>query len=213
MTNGKTIGLYFVNGRLKRDNMQNINLLTVLGWYLPASLARRIPLVGIVIGATNVLMVFFNKRKKAIGDYMTNTTIVVDIPNDCILEKLDDEPFVVFNSKNNKLISNKCYTAIDVWERAIGLHAFLDANSISLLLLPCSRIHTFFLKHSIDILFIDKSGVVCGFASNSSRNKLYIGPTDTGAVLELPSGCIDSVGIEVGDRIQIAQVQSTGKLK
>jgi len=64
-------------------------------------------------------------------------------------------------------------------------------------------IHTWFMRFPIDVLFLDRSGIVVGLRSNLQPYRLA-GALRTAAVLELPAGAIAGSGTEVGDRVDIA---------
>jgi len=66
---------------------------------------------------------------------------------------------------------------------------------------PCDSIHTFFMKFPIDVLFLDRDGVV--LAAYEQVRPWRIVPSVRGArvALELPAGAIESGAIRVGMRV------------
>jgi uncharacterized membrane protein (UPF0127 family) len=63
-----------------------------------------------------------------------------------------------------------------------------------IVLVPCSSIHTFFMKFSIDVLFLDKKHTVL-LQENALPPRKMIGPIKGARyVVELPSGTMEKHG-------------------
>ncbi|TVQ63010.1 MAG: DUF192 domain-containing protein [Phycisphaerales bacterium] len=70
-----------------------------------------------------------------------------------------------------------------------------------LLLVPCSSIHTMFVRGPIDAVFLDRSGAVLGVEHHISPwRPLVKAPRKTYATLELPAG---GGRVHKGDRLQL----------
>ena len=70
---------------------------------------------------------------------------------------------------------------------------------------PCNSIHTFFMRFSIDAVFVDVHGyaIACCSAIPARRLRAEWGAS---SVLELPTGTISALGIVTGDLIQLMEV-------
>jgi uncharacterized protein len=68
---------------------------------------------------------------------------------------------------------------------------------------PCSSIHTFFMRIPIDVVYVNRDGVVV--RADAEMPPWRIGPVFTGSkwVVELPGGAIARSRTTVGDRIEI----------
>ena len=69
---------------------------------------------------------------------------------------------------------------------------------------PCSSIHTFWMRFPIDVLYVDREGIV--LRADREMKPWRFGPLfvrNGRYVIELPSGTIDRSGTSVGDRVLI----------
>ena len=84
--------------------------------------------------------------------------------------------------------------------RLVGL---LSRSSIDLdeglLIVPCASIHTFFMRFSIDLVFLDKDNKVLGTCSNVRPNRVRVAPKRTHSVLEIAEGNVKKTGIHLDD--------------
>jgi uncharacterized protein len=62
---------------------------------------------------------------------------------------------------------------------------------------PCNGIHTFFMKYPIDVLFLDKNGVILHARGNVALGKIITFP-GCDSVLELPEGTNCHFGLREG---------------
>lgn len=72
-----------------------------------------------------------------------------------------------------------------------------------LCILPCKSVHTFFMKFSIDVIFVDKNGIVCKIAKNLKPYKISKYISKAQYVIELSSGMCNRFKIEIGDIIEL----------
>ena len=113
---------------------------------------------------------------------------------------------VLVNATKKTTLANQCRFANSVFKRMVGLlnRKKLD-NGEGLLLDRCYGIHTFFMRFSIDVLFLDRDlrvmravPAIPPFRTSTVRQAVY--------VLELPVGAIGRTGTEAGDQIQMKTV-------
>lgn len=110
----------------------------------------------------------------------------------------------VENKHNSIEYERKVHYADTFGARLIGLMFKKSiSESDAWLITPCKQIHTFFMKFAIDVVFIDKCGIVEEVVKNmrSGRISKYI--SSSYSVLELPVGTIDKLGISKDSNIQI----------
>lgn len=108
------------------------------------------------------------------------------------------------NVKNSRELSGNVEVADHFLKRMKGL---LGKNELrvgeSLWIIPCMSIHTFFMKFSIDVIFLNKKNQVIAAVENLQPNRLTrLYPTAV-SVLELPAGTIEKTSTAVGDEIEI----------
>ncbi len=105
-------------------------------------------------------------------------------------------------SRGGQLAAN-ARVANRVWSRMVGL---LGRSKLSLgeglVIAPGSAIHTFFMRMSIDVVFVDKNGEVVKTAINVKPFRMVACPLRTRYTLELPVGVIEQTQTAVGDRIE-----------
>lgn len=153
-TNGLTPGLYATNGRLVSDAGTRVTAKTVLGWYLPAAIGRRIPVVGAVVGAINIAMVFTNRRRRAIGDFVVKTTVRPNsIP--AFVEVAPYSPAIVVAPSRCALAGQPVAFALDLCERLTLLGA---GSAISVLVAPALPVHVVPSRSFRSVLFLSDQG-------------------------------------------------------
>jgi len=109
----------------------------------------------------------------------------------------------IVNLTNNTVLADRARVADTFWKRLVGL---LNRNSLekgeALILKPCSSIHTFFMRFSIDVLFLDKNSKVIGIIH--AIKPFCITPVYFGAclVIELAAGTLQLNQTKLGDSIK-----------
>ncbi len=106
------------------------------------------------------------------------------------------------NSTRGTVVASRGRRATSLWDRSRGLlgRKGLEPGD-SLLIDPCSGIHTFFMAFTIDAIFVDREGTVVHLVREISPQRMSRYVFKARAVLELPAGTIRSTGTQVGDRI------------
>ncbi|MCK8059957.1 MULTISPECIES: DUF192 domain-containing protein [unclassified Fusibacter] len=70
------------------------------------------------------------------------------------------------------------------------------------LLTPCSSIHTFFMKLSLDVVFVDETDQILALHRNIGKNKMLY-HRGAKAVLEGRVGLIDEYHLKIGEQIRV----------
>jgi uncharacterized membrane protein (UPF0127 family) len=108
---------------------------------------------------------------------------------------------------NDKILMDQILIANSFVDRLMGL-MFRDSppqNSNGLLIDPCNSIHTFFMRYSLDVVFIDSKNKVVKiiYALKPWRMTwIYFKARKT---LELPAGKLDK-SLKVGDLLEVVHV-------
>jgi uncharacterized protein len=111
---------------------------------------------------------------------------------------------LIINQRNEKIIAHNVIPSYTFWRRLKGLmfRKSLPAG-YAMHIMPCSSIHTFFMKFPLDVLYIDKNNQVVKVSLNIPPGKMEKVVRKAKSVIEMPAGSIDTESVEVGDQIQI----------
>ena len=103
--------------------------------------------------------------------------------------------------QDGSLVCERCLLAETPLARMRGLlgRAGLERGE-GLLLRPASSVHMWFMRFPIDAVFLRRDGQVLRIASDL-RPWSTAGCWGAGAVVELPAGECERVGLRVGDRL------------
>ena len=86
-----------------------------------------------------------------------------------------------------------------VLERTKGLLGSKDfKEGEGLLITPCNSVHTFFMRFAIDVVFLDKENSVVKVVRSMKPFRLAMA-LSASAVLELPAGDADRIGVVTGN--------------
>lgn len=109
--------------------------------------------------------------------------------------------FTLRNARSGSLLANSVHIAFDFRSRLQGL---LGRRSLergqALVLAPCNTVHTFFMKFSIDVLFMSGSGTVLTVLPGLKPWR-FATSKGAAAAIELCAGTIDLSATRVGDRL------------
>lgn len=90
------------------------------------------------------------------------------------------------------------------WQRFIGLMGKRKlAADAGLCLRPCSSIHMFFMRISVDAVFLDKDGVVVRIYPSLRPWRVTRVVRKAKSCIELSAGTLASAGVQVGDRLTL----------
>ena len=117
--------------------------------------------------------------------------------------------FRVVNRTRDTVLAERCDKAAP-FRRGIGLmgRASLPSGG-GLIIQPCNSVVSFFMRFSIDVLFLDEKGKVLYLLKPLvpwRTSKIVRGSK---LVVELPSGTIDHSQTEIGDLVEIQRVSGS----
>ncbi len=81
----------------------------------------------------------------------------------------------------------------------LGRHALKQGEG--LIIRPCQSVHMFFMRFSIDVIFVDKVNIVVGLCPNLRPFNLSPIFWKSACAIELPAGTIERTSTAVGDQI------------
>lgn len=112
----------------------------------------------------------------------------------------------ILNLRTGQVIASRAVIAQDFKSRSVGLlnRASLDQDE-ALLIRPCNSIHMFFMKFSIDVVYLDKLYRVVKIVQNLPPWRLSSCLFKAFMTLEIPSGSSTTKDIKVGDTLKIEQ--------
>ncbi len=102
------------------------------------------------------------------------------------------------------MIANRCIHAQDALSRLVGLlnHKELKSGE-AMLIEPCSQVHMFFMRFSIDVLFLSRDKEVVGIEENLKPWRWSSIYWKAKKALELPSGTRKTLNLMQGQRLEI----------
>lgn len=109
---------------------------------------------------------------------------------------------VLINKTNNTIISQNVVVADTFFKRLKGLMFTKELpDQSSLHIIPCSEIHTFNMRYSIDILYLDANNKILDINEELQPGKIGKRVKNAVSVIELPSGKIKKLDIKVGQAV------------
>lgn len=94
--------------------------------------------------------------------------------------------------------------AVSPWARMVGLlgRASLDQGE-GLMITPCRAVHSWFMRFPIDVLFLDRDGLVVHLAADLRPYRWSWGGGSAQTAVELPAGTIAASGTGIGDHVRL----------
>lgn len=111
----------------------------------------------------------------------------------------------VKNATRQSLVGGSITVARTRRERKTGLlkHTSLQPGE-GLWIVPCSSVHTFFMKFPIDLVYLDRKKVVRKVRHAVPAWRLSACLT-AHSILELPAGAAAAAGVQEGDRLEMEE--------
>ena len=115
---------------------------------------------------------------------------------------LDTEP-------DAKPIATRVEVADGYWSRLRGWQFRAPPpDGFALLLIPCRSVHTFWLRFPLDLILLDKSGMVVDVRRKVAPWRIVPGRADVHGVLELPAGEAPR-SVQAGDALRLVVVETS----
>jgi len=110
----------------------------------------------------------------------------------------------VVNRRDGKVLAWSAETARGLVGRLIGLMGRRNLAAGGALVIPgCRRIHTFFMRFPVDVLYADKDLRVVGVYENIPPWHIGGFCREAAYAIEFPAGAVSAAGVEVGDDLII----------
>jgi uncharacterized membrane protein (UPF0127 family) len=110
----------------------------------------------------------------------------------------------VINISRDTVLADKAEIASTFIRRLIGLlnRQYLNQGE-ALILMPSDCIHSFFMRFTIDALFLDRAGKVIGIAPSFKPFRLSPIYFNSKLTIELPEHTLKQTQTQLGDIIQV----------
>ncbi len=114
----------------------------------------------------------------------------------------------VLNKTRDRILADRADVADTSATRRTGLlkHTGL-APGEGLWIVPSEGVHTFAMKFTIDVLFLNKKRVVLKARPNMVKSRISLCLT-AHSVVELPAGTIDQTGTQKGDQLELEKYEA-----
>ncbi len=110
----------------------------------------------------------------------------------------------VINLSKNTILADEAKMADTFFSRLVGL---LNRNSLekseALILTPSNCIHSFFMRFTIDVIFLDKAGKVIDALPSFKPFRLSPIYFNSRTIIELPEDTLELFQTQPGDIIQL----------
>lgn len=112
----------------------------------------------------------------------------------------------LINKNNDKILSDNLEIANNPFTRMKGLLGRRGLNNGEALhIIPCTSIHSFFMKFRFDAIFINKKNEVVCLIENMPAWRVSKICFSAYSVIELPSGVIKQTETKFGDILEFSQ--------
>jgi uncharacterized membrane protein (UPF0127 family) len=124
-----------------------------------------------------------------------------------LLEPASASRYILRNERTGEAIATRIETAFDSATRRKGLlgRTGLDVED-ALIIAPCNAVHTFFMKFTIDVAFVNRHGIVVRACHRVRPWGLAIGLRALAAI-ELREGTLERSRTQKGDRLLLEPSQ------
>lgn len=111
---------------------------------------------------------------------------------------------VLRDADKSKILISDLVVVDQFWPRAKGLLGTRDLSSDKALWFPrCNSIHTFFMKYSIDCVFLDKNLKIKTLLENVKPGRLVFPIWGASSVVEMKAGKIQQLGLRLGEGLYV----------
>lgn len=107
----------------------------------------------------------------------------------------------IFQEDAGRCLLPKVWRAASAWEKMRGLLGRPQlAEGEGLLIDSCAMVHTFGMRYSLDLAFLDPQGRVCKLVTGLPPARCA-GSLGAETTLELAPGALEQLHLKVGDRL------------
>jgi len=107
-------------------------------------------------------------------------------------------------SEKAELILPELLIAESFWSRMKGLLGKKELSSTQALWIrPCNNIHTFFMKFTIDCIFVNRSNVIQKIYPRVGPFRIAGPVWKANSVLEFPEGTAEKWNLKIGDQLHV----------
>lgn len=111
------------------------------------------------------------------------------------------------NKTTETIISQNLMVADNYFTRLKGLMFTKELpDQDALQIIPCGQIHTFFMKYSIDVLYLDTDNNIVSVDEELKPGSIGKHVKKAVSVVELPAGKIKEKNIKAGEKIEIIKL-------
>lgn len=110
----------------------------------------------------------------------------------------------LINKTKNQVVISEVEVAGSFWARGRGLLGRSSLSEFQALWIPrCNSIHTFFMKFSIDCVFVDRNLKVQAIYPDVKPGRLLLPVWGASSVFEMSAGVSQKMNISVGDQLYV----------
>jgi len=112
----------------------------------------------------------------------------------------------IINKTNSRVLADKAEIADTPFKRIKGLlgRASLKEGE-GLVITRCNSIHTFFMRFSIDVVFLDRHNRIVKVVNSLPPARLFSSYFRGRIAIELPAGTLRKTGTNTGNLVEIAK--------
>jgi hypothetical protein len=108
----------------------------------------------------------------------------------------------LINKTSNTIISENVMVANTYFKRLKGLMFTKELPDQSALhIVPCSEIHTFNMRYSIDVLYLDRNNNILAIDEEMQPGKIGKSVKNAVSVVELPRGKVKRGSVKIGQAL------------
>lgn len=112
----------------------------------------------------------------------------------------------IINQTKGTILAQKAEIADTTLKRFKGLLGRTGlGESEGIVIVPCSSIHTFFMRFNIDVVFLDSQNRVVVMANSLPPWRLFSSFFKGKLVIELPTGTLVKTRTTLNDQIELAK--------
>jgi uncharacterized protein len=109
----------------------------------------------------------------------------------------------IVNLSSNTTLADRAEVARSFWTRLRGLMGRRELPAgTGLVIEPNNSVHTFWMHFPIDVIFVDREGIVVGLREAMPPNRPFAGAQRAHRTIELPAGTISRTSTKPADRLR-----------